>query len=160
MPRPGRLPAPARGVASSDEMPAGTGVQKPLRVSELPPDEQAEVRSAMALFHAFAEHQAGAGQGPPRQRSGAVTSRQRNVYAPVADGGHHSGVASARPLCGAGTRRARLLGLSGPWLGFPSIGVSYLPLTFHPASIRASADLKEDGQMKQARFAGEQIISL
>ncbi len=31
--------------------------------SQLPDAEQAEVRSAMALFHAFAEHQAGDGQG-------------------------------------------------------------------------------------------------
>ena len=50
---------------SSDEMPTTAGVRRLLRVSELPPDEQAEVRSAMALFHAFAEHQAGAGQGTP-----------------------------------------------------------------------------------------------
>ncbi len=49
----------------SDEMPAGAGVHTLLRVSELPPDEQAEVKSAMALFHAFAEHQAGACQGGP-----------------------------------------------------------------------------------------------
>jgi len=35
------------------------------RWSQLPDAEQAEVRSAMALFHALAEHQAGAGQGSP-----------------------------------------------------------------------------------------------
>ncbi len=46
-------------------MPAGAGVHTLWRVSELPDAEQAEVRSAMALFHAFAEHQAGAGQGTP-----------------------------------------------------------------------------------------------
>ena len=46
-------------------MPATAGVRRLLRVSELPPDEQAEVRSAMALFNAFAEHQAGASQGTP-----------------------------------------------------------------------------------------------
>ena len=92
---------------SSDEMPTTAGVRRLLRVSELPPDEQAEVRSAMALFHAFAEHQAGAGQGTPRQHSGGGTSGQRDVYAPVADGGHHSGVASERPVCGISGRRTQ-----------------------------------------------------
>ena len=48
---------------NSNEAPATGEGLKPLHVSELPKAEQDEVRCAMAIFHAFAELQAGASQG-------------------------------------------------------------------------------------------------
>jgi hypothetical protein len=71
--------------------PASAGALKLLRVSELPPDEQAEIKSAMALFHAFAEHQAGANQGTP------TAFRSRDEL-------------TARRFCASGRRRPSFWG--------------------------------------------------